>query len=108
MTRTVIRHTLSVLAALALVSAFAIGPALAQDMMKSSMEFSRHSVQPKGLATKKRAAPLGVAQDVMSLAGPVAGAKSTAKPKRLATQNTPVASKSSLGLTSVAFGNNGF
>jgi hypothetical protein len=62
MTRKPIRHTLSVLAALALVSAFAAAPASAQGgywdhyPLESGQLFSNQAggaAQPKGLAAKK-------------------------------------------------------
>jgi hypothetical protein len=58
MTRTAIRHTLSALAALALLSAFAISPASAQYLDATTNRFNENKAanapeNPKGLATKK-------------------------------------------------------
>jgi hypothetical protein len=63
MTRTTIRHTLSALAAVALVSAFASSPALAQssDNPRKYGVFmdTKHgkAKTPKGLATERHAKP---------------------------------------------------
>lgn len=86
MTRTAIRQVLSALAAAALLSAYAGDPV---------------SAQCRGGHSSSHCGAMGLMQLSPGTARPLT-------PEALVTKKAPVAPKSSVGLTSVAFGQQGF